>query len=76
MSACDKVQQKHTLNISERKSYISQDGKDDWSVQANGTGADRGTVANILQASLNGVCKVQRKREHDKIEQQRDGKHG
>lgn len=51
MSACDKVQQKHTLNISERKSYISQDGKDDWSVQANGTGADRGTVANILQAS-------------------------
>lgn len=47
-----------------------------WSVQANGTGADRWTVANILQASLNGVCKVQRQGEHDKIEQLRDGKHG
>jgi len=47
-----------------------------WSVQANGTGADRGTVANILQASLNGVCKVQRQGEHDKIKQLTDGKHG
>ena len=47
-----------------------------WSVQANRTGADRVTVANILQASLNGVCKVQRKGEHDNTEQLRDGKHG
>lgn len=29
MSVRDKVQQKHTVNISERKSYRSQDGKDE-----------------------------------------------
>lgn len=77
MSVRDKVQQKHTVNISERKSYRSQDGKDELELfKQTGRELIEEQWQKFYAASLNGVCKVQRKREHDKIEELRDGKHG
>ena len=61
MSVHDKVQQKHTVNISERKSYRGQDGKDELELfKQMGWELIEEQWQKFYVASLNGVCKVQR----------------